>query len=200
LGVDSNGIHNDILLIGVVATNTPRKDWYLAFQVCRELLDRGQNVGLWAHTDAARKAWDIEALAREFGMTGRLMFSNRFLSDHEMAIAYSACDITLGIGSGEGWGYPLAESLACGVPVIHGDYAGGAEYVPGRMLVKPSFMRGEGIYGVLRPVFDPKDWADKVEEQVAASREMPYLVQLPYHIDWKRAWPEWERWLKEGVA
>ena len=126
-------------------------------------------------------------------MVGRVMFSNHHLSDEDMAWAYSACDVTLGIGSGGGFEYPLMESLACGVPAIHGNYAGGAELMPKEFLVEPAAFRGDGLYGILRPVYRAYDWADKV---MAAKKED---AVLPAYIDWNNAFPAWEKWLKEGV-
>jgi glycosyltransferase involved in cell wall biosynthesis len=152
------------------------------------------NIGLWAHTDTFQRHWDLKALAEEFNMTTRTMFSNNELTDDEMAMAYSACDVTLAIGSGEGWGYPLAESLACGVPVIHGNYAGGAEFVPKQYLVQPVGFRGDGYYGIRRPIFNASDWADKV---IIAVKEH---ATLPNYIDWLNAWPAWEKWLRKGIA
>ena len=187
------GIPEDVFLIGCVATNTPRKDWHLAFETCRELLRMGKSVGFWAHTDSFQKNWDLRSLMQESGMEGRTFFSNRLLTDDEMCWAYSACDVTWGIGSGEGYGYPLAESLACGVPVIHGDYAGGAEFVPEFCLVQPKILRGEGFYCIQRPVFDPHQWAVRT----LAVHGLP--VELPEYIDWKNAWPKWEQWLRGGV-
>ncbi|HXC62005.1 MAG TPA: hypothetical protein VNV63_04975, partial [Nitrospiria bacterium] len=63
-------ISDDVVFLGVCATNTPRKDWGLAFETCGELLNLGVNVGLWAHTDRFQKvgAWDLLNLADEFGM------------------------------------------------------------------------------------------------------------------------------------
>lgn len=187
------GIPDDVFLIGCVATNSPRKDWHLAFETCRELLKMGKNVGFWAHTDSFQKSWDLRSLMQEFGMEGRTFFSNRLLTDDEMCWGYSACDVTWGIGSGEGWGFPLAESLACGVPVIHGDYAGGAEFVPEWCLVQPKILRGEGFYGIQRPVFDSHQWAVRT----LAAHGLP--VELPEYIDWKNCWPKWEQWLRDGV-
>lgn len=183
----------DVFMVGIVATNTARKDWYLAFEVCSELKKRGKSVGIWAHTDKMQGAWNIPMLAREFELDSVTVASNRLLDDEDMAWAYSAMDITLGIGSGEGWGYPLAESLACGVPVIHGDYAGGAEIVPQRMLVSAKLFRGDGQFGILRPVFYADRWA------VTAMRYFAGEAVLPPHIDWNNAWLEWKKWLASGI-
>lgn len=184
----------EMLLIGVCATNTPRKDWPLAFETCRILIDRGHKmVGLWAHTDTFRKHWDLPTMAVEFGLKDRVMFTNNHLSDEDMAWGYAACDVTLGIGSGEGWGYPLSESLACGIPVVHGDYAGGAEFVPEEFKVKPVAFRYDGYYINRRPVFNAKDWADVVD--IAMGRE----ARLEKKYTWDCCWPKWAEWLKEGL-
>lgn len=189
-------LSSDLFLVGVVATNTPRKDWYLAFEACARMKQVGVKVGMWAHTDAWRKHWDLEALCEEFGMQDRVMFTNHEISDEDLAWAYSACDVTFGIGSGEGWGYPLAESLACGTPVIHGDYAGGAEFVPRGTLVTSVGFRGDGIGCIRRPVFDANSWAHKA----AAAWAIHGAAKLPDYIKWVNAWPRWRQWLKVGIA
>lgn len=194
-------IADDILLCGCVATNTPRKDWGLAFETCGELLKRGVNVGLWAHTDRFQKAqvWDLLALADEFGMRLRTIFTNGNLDDDAMSWAYAACDVTLGIGSGEGWGLPNSEALACGVPCITGDYAGAAEFTPEAFKIKPAAFRLDGYYCNKRPVFHAKDWADKVIEVVEWMKGKPKIPLLLQQYAWKNCWPAWEEWLLEGV-
>ena len=54
-------------LLSIIATNSTRKDWGLGFEVCGELLKRGVNIGLWAHTNRVRndQAWDLQMLADE---------------------------------------------------------------------------------------------------------------------------------------
>jgi glycosyltransferase involved in cell wall biosynthesis len=187
-------VPDDMLLVGVVATNTARKDWWLAFETVAELAKRGHKVGLWCHTDSVIKFWNLQQLTREFGLAGKVMISAREMSSSELAWCYSACDVTLGIGSGEGWGYPLAESSACGVPVIHGNYAGGTEIVVPGMRVEPIAWRGDGPYSIKRPVFGAEDWADKVEAWKGCA------VQLPASLDWDSAWRRWEKWLLEGIS
>ena len=95
------------LLLGVVATNQARKDWRLAAETCRILLERGHDVRLWAHTDGARGWWDLPRLFDDHGLKGRVAITTFQLSDAQMTWMYSACDVTLGIGLGEGSGIPL---------------------------------------------------------------------------------------------
>lgn len=195
----SKGVIDDkITLIGVCATNTPRKDWPLAFEVCKELLDRGVNVGLWAHTDRFKKDWDLFSLADEFDMRLRTIFTNNHLTDEDVSWGYAACDCVLGIGAGEGWGLPMSEALACGIPVVTGDYAGAKEFVPDGLRVAPAALRYDGFFACKRPVFSASDWADKVMEVIRPAGE-PRLPQLAPKYFWNECWSEWEQWFRAGL-
>ncbi len=175
----------DGLTVGVCATNTSRKDWGLAAETCAILKHRGHKIQLLAHTD---NFGHLPELFEEFGIADDVILDNKRMHEDEMAEWYSQCDVTLAIGSGEGFGYPIAESLACGVPCIHGWYAGGVELQPD--LVIPTMYRYDGLDG--RPVFNPKTWAKAVEYRKVC-------VQLPQHFDWNNLWPRWKQWLLEGV-
>lgn len=190
-------IDDDMMLIGAVATNSERKDWPLALDTCRHLLARGKNVVLWAHTNSPWKHWDIPALARDMGLAHRLVITTRELTNEQLAWSYSACDCTLGIGSGEGFGYPLAESLACGVPVLHGNYAGGASFVLPRYLINPESYHIAGFYNILRPTYDTEIWANMVS---AVASQAGKGSLLPSELDWTNLWPRWEQWLRGGVG
>jgi glycosyltransferase involved in cell wall biosynthesis len=199
--LESKGtISEDVLLIGINATNTPRKDWGLAFAVCGELLNAGVNVGLLAHTDVYQKHWNLMAMADAFRMNNRVIFTNSHLNDEQMAYWYAVCDVTLGIGSGEGWGLPIAESLAMGVPCITGDYAGAVDFTPKQFRVQPKAYRYEGLYCAKRPVFDYADVASRVME-VIRGQEGPRKPLLDSKFFWDEGvWPRWKRWLcKEGL-
>jgi glycosyltransferase involved in cell wall biosynthesis len=180
------------LLLGCVATNTRRKNWALAFETCAELVRRGEDVGLWAHTNAVHGAWDLLTMAEEFGLQHRVLFSTEALADEDMAWGYSACDVVLGIAN-EGWGMPLAEALACGVPVVTGNYAGATQFVPKEMLVDPVMFDYDGFYCSRRPIFNHYIWADKVQELKGSAGWLD-----PQYL-WENCWVNWERWLKEGL-
>jgi glycosyltransferase involved in cell wall biosynthesis len=136
-------------------------------------------------------------MANQFGLANRTIFTNGALSDEVMAMAYSGCDCCLGIGSGEGFGFCNAESLAVGTPVVHGNYAGGAEFIPKNGLVEPVAFRWDGgPYFSRRPVFRATDWADKVEHLIGHKQGLSLLSK---EYSWDNLWPRWEKWLLEGI-
>ena len=192
-GAKSVPLLDDQFLIIVSATNTPRKDWALAFQTAAELRLRGRNAVLWGHTDHIQAHWNLPALARQFGMEKSVMLTSDRLTDGDLAEGFSAGDAGLHIGAGEGFGYFGPEAVATGLPVVHGNYAGGVEFVPGIGLVGPVGFTTESPYLIQRPVFSAGDWADAVDRVTSA---MPGVATaLPQPLTWDEIWPGWEKWL-----
>lgn len=180
-------IGKDELLIGIVATNQPRKDWALGIEAVAKIAEK-RPVRLWIHTDKLERAgsWSIPTLLVDFRLLDKVAVSMGYLSDEVMAEAYSACDVTLGIGSGEGFGYPIFESMFCGTPCVHGNYGGAPEWMGGdTLLVEPAAYRYESVYGFKRPVFRAEDWVAKIEE-VSDKR-----TNYPSELDWNYLWPKW---------
>jgi glycosyltransferase involved in cell wall biosynthesis len=182
---------SEALRIGIVATNQRRKDWGLGIATCAELA-KSKNIELWLHTDTLVREWDIPGLLQDFGIQ-QARVTTGMLSDEAMAENYSACDVTLGIGSGEGFGYPIFESLACGTPCVHGNYGGAAEWMRPWQLVEPIALRSDGIYGASRPVFSVQNWTTQIETSIGIRGE------LPEELDWRNVWTRWRSWLEDGV-
>jgi glycosyltransferase involved in cell wall biosynthesis len=193
-------IDKDDFLVGVVMTNQTRKDWGLAFAMAAELKTRIPHFKLWCHVDVAERHWSIPALAADFGMGSELIVSY-YAEDLQLALNYSACDVVVLPSLGEGFGYPLVEGLACGTPVVHHTYGGGAELIDehvGRK-VKPVAWRLDTLHNCIRPVFEPSDWADAVVE---LSEDMPGVdecVESVRHLQWPLLWTPWKRWFLEGI-
>lgn len=185
---------DDEVLLGIVATNQRRKDFALGIEAA-EILASDRKVRLWIHTNGLERDWSIPALLVDYGMVEKTVFSQGHISDDNMAVAYSACDVTLGIGSGEGFGFPLAESVFCGTPCIHGNYAGGAETLSGYpdFLVEPKGFKLDGEYAFNRPFFDPEDWA------AAARKIIGKRTNRPGEYDWENAWKRWKAYLEEAA-
>jgi glycosyltransferase involved in cell wall biosynthesis len=193
LGINSKiePIQDDEVLVGCVSTNQARKDLALACETIA-LLSRERKVRFWLHTDTLERAWSIPSLLVDFGILENTVISLGFLHDKKMATGYAACDLTLGPGA-EGWGLPIGESLACGTPVIHGGYAGGADVVPKEMQVSPVAFRYEGSFASMRPVYRAEEWVKKANEWIGKR------ANLDSRYDWNNLWIRWETWFREGV-
>src|SRR5262249_40379107 len=138
------GIEDRVPVIGCVMANQARKHWPVAL----EMLARLPGWRMWLHTDITVKDWNIHALPVEYGVADRIIFEGRALADAELAMRYSACDVTTVISGGEGFCYPVAESLSCGTPAIVGSYSAQAELSPWR--VDPHWYRIDTSHNVLR--------------------------------------------------
>ena len=111
----------------------------------------------------------------------------------------SACSVTLGIGNGEGFGYPVFESLACGVPCVHGSYSGAAEHMHREMLVDPIAYYSAGAFTSKRAVYRPEDWADAATSCALKASQTARHSLLPRQLDWDNNWANWEKWFREGL-
>lgn len=195
-------------LIGCVMTNQPRKDFGLLFHALRLLRDRGWPLYLWLHTDMLVKAWSVQQLVEDFGLAKLVTVTgiDEQVSDRTMAAMYQACTVTVLPSLGEGFGYPLVESLAAGVPVVHTDYAGGATYVPKvEWRVPVREVRLESVYGLSRPVMRAEDWANATERVLRWRQEEDPRVVREYcqgsvaHLDWAALWNRWATWFRQGL-
>jgi glycosyltransferase involved in cell wall biosynthesis len=191
---ETQPIQGNEILIGCVATNQGRKDWALACETIA-ILAKTKAVRFWIHTDKLEHSWSIPALLLDYGIIDQTVVSLGFLSDGDMAIAYSACDATIGPGLGEGFGYPIFESLYCGTPCIHGNYGGAPEWMHmDGMLPEPIAYRYEGmLYSSKRPVYSSQDFADKILAVIGNG------TGSSTELDWEELWPHWETWFLDGI-
>jgi glycosyltransferase involved in cell wall biosynthesis len=187
-------------IVGIVATNNTRKDYGLAIGALSEV-NKEVPIRVFIQIDQVEKNWAIGTLLQDFNMIHRAFISVKLVSDDAMAKAYSACDLTLGIGP-EGFGFPIFESLACGTPVIAGSVGGHAEHMDPEYLIKPDLTRLESVFNCVRPVYDPKKWAWKIKKALTRNDATPhrFLVGkslLPPRLDWKNLWAaEWGPYFK----
>jgi len=186
--------HTGEQVMGCVMTNQIRKDWSIAAATLAEMPD----WKAWWHVDVLERHWSLPNLIDEYGIADRvkLTFTGN-LSDTEMSYYYSACNVTL-LPSSEGYGYPIAESLACGVPVAHGAYGGGNWALPTVRYVNPIAYRTEGVFNCTRPVFAAGDWHLAIAGYQGPSTE-DCRASVEF-LDWKNLWPSrWVKWIKAGV-
>ncbi len=180
--------------VGIVATNQTRKDYGMAIaalaQVAKEVAIR-----IFIQVDILERHWSIPALLFDYGILHRCIINTAVVTDEVMARIYSTCDLTLGIGQ-EGFGFPLAESLACGTPVISGALGGQAEFMDESMLVKPEITRVEGPYDCVRAVYDPTAWSYWIKKALRVKKGGKSL--LPQRFEWANLWKnEWEPYFRK---
>lgn len=129
------GVPEDAFVVGMVAANKgrpSRKSFQQAFEAFRVLRQKHENAYLYLHTIANAEATngeDLPALLASleipeesvrFGSQYRLMYMP--WSQQEMALVHSAFDVLLNPATGEGFGVPIVEAQACGVPAIVSDF------------------------------------------------------------------------------
>lgn len=192
LGIDAN--HK---LVGCVMTNQARKDWGTWAVMARELINQDPSYRFWAHVDVFERHWSLPALIEDFGLSEYVKITQAF-SDETMAALYSACDVTVLPSLGEGFGYPLAESMACGVPAIHVNYGGGAEITPWQ--TRSYQQRLDTLNNVYRPVLDPYEFAQHVYGVIEANIERAAVRKEVEHLFWSNLEPVWKNWFLKGYA
>jgi glycosyltransferase involved in cell wall biosynthesis len=188
-------------VIGMVATNQARKDFGTAFAAFATLAKQDRSLRLWIHIDDQIRHWHIPALLSDYGVGGLVKVSETgTVNDERLSWFYSGCDVTI-LPSSEGFGYPLVESLACGTPVIHSSYGGGAELVANtENLVVPVTYRLESIWNSLRPVWSPEDWVDAIKEVLAKEWNREELRRGIQHLGWDNLVHPWRKWLLRGIG
>lgn len=194
------GFDEDDIVIGCVMANQARKDWGCAFSSIAELYKTNKRIRFWVHIDTLQRshAWNIPALIEDFGLGNLVKVTLPEYNDTEMSYMYSACNMTI-LPSSEGFGYPIAESLSCNVPVITSSYAAGAELIQERdCLIDPKMYRIEGLSNLIRPVFDPSDFVHAMNNLLARD-EFDWRDTI-VHLNWKELWPScWRKWFLEGI-
>lgn len=201
------------ILVGCVMTNQARKDWGLWAQMAAELVKSNSDYHFWIHTDVMERYWSFYALIEDFGLKDHITFSPTSPTDEQLSYYYSACNITVLPSLGEGFGYPIAESLACGVPVIHHNYGAGSEIIPeyestgfiGKLgVIQTRVAEGMGrldtLHNVYRPNLYVDDWVNEVRlfttDVIASKEDCRSSVE---HLFWKNLAPTWKNWFRQGV-
>lgn len=193
------------IVVGCVMANQSRKDFAALFHCLQVLkLKYGARFRGWIHTDRFIGAWNLYALASTYKLSDNIEVTMD-LSDRQLAARYESCDCTVLPTQGEGFGFPILESLACGTNCITTGYAAGAELVAENCRVQPSTFRVEGPHNNLRAVISGEGFARLAVEQIENKHEnwqyeSERLAGTVEHLEWNKLRFCWERWLRDGVS
>lgn len=193
-----------VLKVGCVATNQARKDLPLFFRVLQVLRERGHTIHGWLHTNALLGAYSVNGLIAAHRISAfdiTVTQSGPYTSDGWMREQYQNCDVTLGVGRGEGFGYPAVESMSQGVPHVGVNYAGGAELIPQEWRVEPAAWTVDGPYSLRRPILPAGRVADLIEAVVRQSDRYgaAKVTAQRYHWTLGGVHQRWARWVQVGL-
>lgn len=195
------------VVVGSVMANQARKDFGLLFQTIRLLKIEGVPIHLWLHTDQMVKDWAVQQLVEDCGLAKRVTVTglDQPLSDQQLAGLYRACAVTILPSLGEGFGYPIVESLAAGRPCVHTEWAGGELYVPrSEWKVPVRESRLDSVYAIKRPVMRAEDWRNATLRALQWATDegavgAAYCRGAVAHLDWAQVWPRWADWVRSGL-
>jgi glycosyltransferase involved in cell wall biosynthesis len=125
------GMPQDAFVVGIVAANKgmapPRKGWPEMFEAFARFREKRKDALLYVHSlrTESHGGCNLQYLARNVGLDpDKIMWVDQFryvlgnITKQDMAALYSTMDVLLNTSYGEGFGIPIIEAQACGVPVI----------------------------------------------------------------------------------
>lgn len=131
-----------------VSRNQPRKRLDLYFYIFSEWVKRyslPKNVRVYYHGALRDVGIDIMQWCEYLGIQDRLVISspeltaNRGLTEDNMNMVYNSADVFFTTTAAEGWGLPIAEAMATGVPAILPNHSALPEWTGGNAHFVPCY-------------------------------------------------------------
>lgn len=97
-------------------------DVVLAFKTFVNTLpsDQQSKIALVMHTQAVdENGTDLRAIAKTLAPECKIIFSEQKITSAELNAMYNVADVTINIGSNEGWGLSSTEAILAGCPIIN---------------------------------------------------------------------------------
>mgnify|MGYP005630518821 CR=1 FL=1 len=120
-----------------VGANSFRKRFDALFESFGILLESMPDVRLVLKTDTRNKVggFDLDVLACKLGISEQVDILTNELSETDLAAVYQSSDLYIHTAEWEGFGIPVIEAMACGLPVVTHSIQGPGEIVPYRELL-----------------------------------------------------------------
>lgn len=144
------GLPDNAFVVVIAGANQgispPRKAWPQMFQALAHFMKSHPDVWVYLHTDLNQRppsGLDLTLLMKACGIDGeRVRFTDAYvyttgrITQADLAAIYTMGDVLLSTSMGEGFGVPVIEAQACGLPVIVSDFSAQPELCESGWLVK----------------------------------------------------------------
>lgn len=188
------GFEEGQFVVLTVADNQERKNLWAGARTIADLAKT--HDAYWALVTRVNSpfGWRMDELAQSLGITERMMLFDRGLPFDRLWTLYAAADAFLLPSKAEGFGMPLIEAMACGVPVVATDCTACTEQIyddyPANMVA-----RGFPI-GIEYQHVDV--WGNSVRSWADAASAANHLRTI---AAWKQAGdPQLEAIIERGLA
>lgn len=197
-------------IIGCVARNQPRKNLPILIKSCARFFKERPDAILYLHTNPDDIGWDILDLLHRYGIFNRTCISKsasiqKGVNKRKLNEIYNLFDVMVLPTGGEGFGLPILEAMAAGVPVIATGYSSCTELLQGRgELVAVKEFVTVGRHNIDYAIPDLEDLLDKL----SLLYERPDLRQehairgrqFAETLDWRFIADRWDRLFTEVAA
>lgn len=126
----------DAFIVGMVARNQYRKRFDILVQGFAKFAQDKPNAKLYLHTSLQDVGFDILDLASQYNLDNKLILTEGMslpdgVPDYMLNLIYNSFDVHALISLGDGFGLPVAESMAVGCPQVVSDHSCLRELVEG---------------------------------------------------------------------
>ena len=189
-------------VVGCVARNQPRKLFPVLVKAFVRFSQEWDDALLYLHTDPNDVGWDLVELVRYNGLGGRTAFSFQANVRHGIETSglnqiYNLMDVMVLPTTGEGFGMPILEAMAAGVPVVATRCSACVELIDGRgelIDVKAFFPVGRNCIEHALP--DTDDLVRKLvllrTEPERRERHARAGLDFAQQLSWDRLIPQWQ--------
>lgn len=165
------GIPQDLFVVGMVARNQYRKRFDILCKAFADFAKDKDDVKLYLHTTLHDVGWDISDLIKQFDLESKMILTEDLRPDRgvpaEMLnVIYNTFDVNALISLGDGFGLPVAESMATACPQLVSGHSCLQELVEGHggLTAKTAaWIMNTGGFNTWGQLTDYKDISEKLD-------------------------------------
>jgi glycosyltransferase involved in cell wall biosynthesis len=220
-GVDTRAFHpideyqrpaelKNKFIVGCVARNQPRKNLPSLIKAFARFCEDKPEAVLYLHTNPDDIGWDILDLLKRYRVFNRTCISKsasiqKALTKNKLNEIYNLFDVMVLPTAGEGFGLPILEAMAAGVPVIATDYTSCVELLEGRgELIKVKEFLTAGRHNVEYAIPDIDDLIAKLNSLYTRpdlrKKHSAAGVEFAHTLDWDEIVKSWDSLLMKAAS